>query len=140
MEAAEAAQETFVRAYFALGKLNRPEAFFSWLLGIADRVAKEAARARSRRKNVALRDDVAEPPPQRDDSATEQLSSAVAGLPELYRQVVLLRYYADMSCADISRHLHVPVGTVTKRLSRAYALLRQTLRSPSDPQDAEVPS
>lgn len=140
LEAAEAAQETFLRAYFALTKLKRPEAFRSWLLGIADRVAKEAARARSRRREVALEDDVAATAAEQDDSATGQLPHAVAGLPELYREVVLLRYYAGMSCADISRHLDVPVGTVTKRLSRAYALLRQTVRSPSDPQDVEVPS
>jgi len=39
--AEEAAQEAFVRAYFALGKLRKPESFFSWLLGIAGRVAMD---------------------------------------------------------------------------------------------------
>ena len=42
--AEEAAQETFVRAYFSLGKLKNPPSFFSWLLGIANRVAKEQQR------------------------------------------------------------------------------------------------
>jgi RNA polymerase sigma-70 factor (ECF subfamily) len=141
MEAAEAAQETFVRAYFALGKLKRPEAFLSWLLGIADRVAKEAVRAsKRRRRDVPLLGDVAETAPEHDDSASRQVSLAVAGLPELYRDVVLLRYYAGMSCAEISRHQDVPLGTVTKRLSRAYALLRESLRSPTGPQDVEVSS
>ena len=37
--AEEAAQEAFVRAYFALGKLKKPDSFFSWLLGIAGREA-----------------------------------------------------------------------------------------------------
>ena len=140
LEAAEAAQETFVRAYFALGKLKKPEAFFSWLVGIAHRVAKEGARARRRRREVAFEGDLVEAAPEQNDSATRQLPHAVAGLPELYREVVLLRYSAGMSCADVSRHLGVPVGTVTKRLSRAYALLRESLQSPTDPQDAEVPS
>ena len=138
-EAAEAAQETFVRAYFALDKLKKPEAFFSWLLGIAGRVAKEEARACRRRREVAFSGDVAEPAPEQADSAAGPLAQAVARLPELYREVVLLRYHAGMSCAEISRHLDAPLGTVTKRLSRAYALLRESLRSPSGPQDAEVP-
>ena len=51
-KATEAAQETFVRAYFALRDLRKPEAFFSWLFGIADRVAKETQRAAMRRRTV----------------------------------------------------------------------------------------
>jgi DNA-directed RNA polymerase specialized sigma24 family protein len=39
--AEEAAQEALVRAYFNIGKLKKPDSFFSWLLGIADNVAKE---------------------------------------------------------------------------------------------------
>jgi hypothetical protein len=42
--AEEAAQETFVRAYFNMNKLQRPQSFFPWLLGIAGRVAKEHHR------------------------------------------------------------------------------------------------
>src|SRR4030042_842383 len=42
--AEEAAQEALVRAYFNMGKLKKPDSFFSWLLGIADHVAKEHQR------------------------------------------------------------------------------------------------
>lgn len=51
----EAAQETFVRAYFNLSKLRKPEKFLSWLLGIADRVAKEQYRKSKKRKRTAKR-------------------------------------------------------------------------------------
>src|SRR5512144_712646 len=37
-------QETFVRAFRGLHTLRSPDAFFSWLLGIADRVAREFRR------------------------------------------------------------------------------------------------
>ena len=40
----EAAQETFVRAYFGLSELKKRESFYAWLLGIANRVAKEQLR------------------------------------------------------------------------------------------------
>ncbi len=43
-KAEEAAQESLVRAYFNMNKLRSPGSFFSWLLGIADRVAKEHHR------------------------------------------------------------------------------------------------
>lgn len=129
-EAVEAAQEAMVRAYFALSKLEKPEVFFPWLLGIADRVAKEAIR--KRRRIVGL--DAAS---VRDCTATvaeealctdEELRQAVAALPIPHREVVQMRFYADQSCAEISNNLGVAVGTVTSRLSRAYAMLRQSLR------------
>ena len=56
------------------------------------------------------------------------LEAAVAGLPEAYRTVVLLRYYGGLSCSGIAEQLGMPLGTVTKTLSRAYTLLRETLQ------------
>jgi len=57
----------------------------------------------------------------------------VAGLPEPYREVILLRYYGDCSCAEVAERLGVPLGTVTKRLSRAYDEMRRSL-AVRDPQ------
>jgi RNA polymerase sigma factor (sigma-70 family) len=61
------------------------------------------------------------------DRADRDLGPAVAELPELYRQVILLRFYGNQSCAEISANLGVSLGTVTSRLSRAYLLLRKSL-------------
>jgi len=127
--AAEAAQETFVRAYFALGELRKPEAFFCWLLGIADRVAKEMRR--TARRCMSVDPDRLQPPDvsgRRESCDETAMSEAVAKLPEIYREVIVLRYYGGHSCAEIGRSLGVPLGTVTKRLSRAYSLLRERLR------------
>src|SRR5271157_4912597 len=49
-QAEEAAQESFVRAFLSLKKLRKPESFYSWLLGIAGRVAKEQFRSQLRRR------------------------------------------------------------------------------------------
>ena len=57
------------------------------------------------------------------------LEEAIAVLPESYRQVILLRYYEGHSCQEIATRLGMPLGTVTKTLSRAYALLRQELKA-----------
>lgn len=125
---AEAAQETFVRAYFSLTKLREHSAFFSWLVGIAGRVAKETHRGRRRQRQAA---EGYRQTRGGDGNHSENdlvLQAAVAALPEPYRQVILFRYYAGRSCAEISSDLAVPIGTVTKRLSRAYAMLRKSLR------------
>ena len=138
--AAEAAQETFVRAYFALSGLRKPEAFFSWLLGIAQRVAQEARCAARRRRQLDRgqfeRAKTAGKGPMEAESA---VAEAVAQLPDAYRQVVLLRFYGGLSCHEISRDLNVPLGTVTKRLSRAYGLLRERLRGSIPARENEAP-
>jgi RNA polymerase sigma-70 factor (ECF subfamily) len=126
--AEEAAQEAFVRAYFNMGKLKRPDSFFSWLLGIADRVAKEHQREQQIRRQRELVRSVAEQAPNPEFSPDYALEAAIAALPEAYQQVVLLRYYGDNSCRQIAEQLDMPLGTVTKTLSRAYAMLRDALQ------------
>ena len=125
-QAEEAAQESFVRAFLSLKKLRQPESFYSWLLGIAGRVAKEQFRAelhdrRDREAAGVTHSDAA------DEPADYPLEAALAVLPENHRQVIVLRYYEGLSCQETATRLGVPLGTVTKTLSRAYALLRQEL-------------
>ena len=125
-QAEEATQESFVRAYLSLKKLRKPESFYSWLLGIAGRVAKEQYRALKHRQQISeaaeiMLADAADHPDE------YPLDEAIATLPEDYRQVIVLRYFEGLSCQEIATRLETPLGTVTKTLSRAYAALRQEL-------------
>jgi RNA polymerase sigma-70 factor (ECF subfamily) len=136
--AEEAAQESLVRAYFNMNRLNKPGSFFSWLLGIADRVAKEHQRKEQlRRQREAIRS-FSDEAPSPELSQDYGLEAAIAGLPEGYRQVVLLRYYGDRSCSQVAEQLDMPLGTVTKTLSRAYAMLRKSLQQPKETESYEV--
>jgi RNA polymerase sigma-70 factor, ECF subfamily len=128
LEAEEAAQESFVRAFLSLKKLRKPQSFYAWLLGIAGRVLKEQFRSHERRQHereaaVAL---LAE---TEGDAPEVPLAEAIALLPESYRRVILLRYYEGLSCQEVGQRLAMPLGTVTKTLSRAYAMLRQELEA-----------
>jgi RNA polymerase sigma-70 factor (ECF subfamily) len=125
-QAEDVAQESFVRAYFALENLQSPSSFYSWLLGIANRVHREQQRQRQRQRSALE----TAPPPAAERPAAESndLDTALAELPEPYTQVITLRYFGGLSCHEVARQLDVPLGTVTKRLSRAYALLRTALR------------
>jgi RNA polymerase sigma-70 factor (ECF subfamily) len=129
-QAEEAAQESFVRAFQSLKKLRKPESFYSWLLGIAGRVVKEEFRDHKRRQQdrEVAETMLADADPA-DDRAEYPLEEAIAVLPETYRQMILLRFYEGLSCHELAQQLDMPLGTVTKTLSRAYALLRQELRA-----------
>jgi len=137
-KAEEAAQESLVRAYFNMNKLRSPGSFFSWLLGIADRVAKEHQRKdmlhQQREVIRSFSQEAASPELSQDYG----LEAAIAELPESYRRVVLLRYYGGRSCSQVSEQLDIPLGTITKTLSRAYAMLRKSLQQPSETESYEV--
>ena len=124
----EAAQETFVRAFFNMCKLKKPDSFFSWLLGIADRVAKEHRREEQSKRQREIAHSLPEEAPNTELSQDYALEAAIAELPEAYREVVLLRYYGGRPCNQIAEQLDMPLGTVTKTLSRAYAMLRSSLQ------------
>jgi len=137
-KAEEAAQESLVRAYFNMNKLKRPGSFFSWLLGIADRVAKEQQRKEHlHRQREVIRSFSAEAAGP-ELSQDYGLEAAIAELPESYRRVVLLRYYGGRSCSQVAEQLDMPLGTVTKTLSRAYAMLRESLQQQSETEIYEV--
>ncbi len=125
--AEEAAQESLVRAYFKMEKLNKPEAFFSWLLGIGERVAREMRRKKQIEQKREFVEAYAADTSRTELSADYGLEAAISALPETYRDIVLLRYYGGQSCKDIAKQSRMPLGTVTKQLSRAYAMLRDNL-------------
>jgi RNA polymerase sigma-70 factor, ECF subfamily len=131
--AEEAAQEVFVRAWFGLGKLQKREAFFSWLMGIAGRVVKEHWRSEQRQRVLAAAraSDTTQPQAAND----LPLERVIAELPDVYREVILLRYYTGRSCVQIAEELAIPLGTVTKRLSRAYTMLRDGLLESDRPRE-----
>lgn len=129
--AQEAAQETFVRAYFNLAKLKKRESFLSWLVGIARHVARETDRREQRERGVSAAYAELNPVVTKGGSAGQEdpaLEAALSSLPPKLRDVVLLRFYSGFSCLEVSQLLELPVGTVTKRLSRAYDLIRRRIQ------------
>ena len=55
--------------------------------------------------------------------------SAITALPEHQRVAILLRYYQDLSLAEIAETLNIPIGTVKSRLSRASGRLRRVIET-----------
>ena len=135
-EAEEIAQETLVRCYFSLSKLKKRRSFFPWMLGISNRVAKEQHRGRQRRRETLS--GLAENKHQRRVQYDYPLARTIGQLPDFYRELILLRYYGDHSCKEIAKQLDMPLGTITKTLSRAYAVLREKLGKPAGSVECEV--
>ncbi len=130
-EAEDAAQEAFVKAYYALGRF-RPEApFRNWLLAIVANEARNRRRAAGRRSRYELTVDPASGgtalSPEAAVIAAEDrrwLAAALGQLPARLREVVSCRYLIGLSEAETAEVLGVPAGTVKSRLSRGLGRLR----------------
>jgi len=92
-----------------------------------------AGKATRRRGHTPLEDQelVAEGDPEGaaiQQGTRRRLDALVAGLPEEFREVLILREMEDMSYREIAEITGNPIGTVMSRLARARALLRETAR------------
>jgi RNA polymerase sigma-70 factor (ECF subfamily) len=141
-EARDAAQESFARAYAALGAYDPAQPFAPWILRIARNHCLDVLRRRlpdaQRVELDAISDEgpaaeLADPDVVRGDDALERrelagtLERAVAALPPNYREVVHLFHVEHLSYKDIAATLDVPMGTVMTWLHRARARLKDTL-------------
>lgn len=109
----------------------------AWLTVVSSNVAADwhRERARNARVHEKLGATLHEYWSNRDDGAdsTEAHDTAVVVAEALellsapHRQVVILRYWADLAVPEIARHLAVPAGTVKSRLHTATQLLRDVL-------------
>lgn len=129
-DAEDLVQETFLRAYRAFDGFTPGSNIRAWLYTILHRVRTDAFR-RSRRspQTVEMADEGPAVPPPQDALAQggEDLERALASLPDVFRNAVVLRDVEDMSYQEIARILDVPIGTVMSRIHRGRALLRTAL-------------
>ena len=60
-----------------------------------------------------------------------EIMTRLRALPHRQREVLVLRYYADLSEAQIAEAMGISTGAVKSHASRAIAALRKTMESPS---------
>jgi RNA polymerase sigma-70 factor (ECF subfamily) len=139
IEAEDAAQESFIKAYSQLHTLRDPSRFAGWLSKIIAQQCTNLLRKEARDRMVS----------SRENAALEMLGSAaaphtnpgltaeqahfvrriVSRLPEKSRKVVIMRFVAGLSASQIARQLGKRHGAVRAALHRAYKTLRKDLAS-----------
>ena len=137
-EAADAAQEAFVRAYRALGSFRSGAPFRPWLLRIVTNLALNRLQANRRRLNMTERytrqvlvetghvsiDGLVL---QRDQR--QRLLQAVGQLNPDQQALISLRYFLELPEAEVAATLKIPIGTVKSRLHRTLAKLREIIQT-----------
>ena len=137
-DADDLAQETFVRAWGAIGRFELGQPLYPWLARIATNLAFSLFRTRKRRPETPLEplieagrqwgveDDPAEHTARSEQA--QRLRECFGELAPEHQAVLALRAINDLSYDEIARTLNIPIGTVMSRLSRARVELKKHLQ------------
>jgi RNA polymerase sigma-70 factor (ECF subfamily) len=143
-EVEDVAQETFIKAYRALGSFRGDSAFYTWLYRIGINTAKNYLVSQGRRAPTRTDFDSEEAETFEDGDLLrdintpermllskqigETVNSAMEDLPEDLRTAIMLREIEGMSYEDIAKMMDCPIGTVRSRIFRAREAVAEKLR------------
>ena len=129
------AQETFIRVLNGIAGYQYPRPFKPWLYAIATNLARDHFKS-ANVKHTTMLDTEADL--QEDEDAqledaqleageTQAVAQALHKLPDHQREVMILRFYQDLSLAEIAATLDLPIGTVKSRLCLGLRRLRELI-------------
>lgn len=129
-EAADLSQEILYTAVKALAKLRDESRFEPWLWGVAENVTRVFRRRMGKQREMFCFDlplDLAAE--ENEDDNNEELYSLlrlkISRLSAIYREIIILHYYDNLSTKAIAQKLSIPEGTVTWRLSEARRKIKK---------------
>lgn len=146
-QAFDLAQESFIKAYRALGNFRGESQFYTWLYRIAVNTAKNQLVADAREGySVSLNsgggdesdEPMTEPEALRDHASPEDMAAtaeleteihaAIRALPEDLRTALTLREMEGLSYEEIAVVMNCPIGTVRSRIFRAREAVEERIR------------
>ena len=134
-DAEDAAQETELRAFRAIRNFRQDASFRTWLFAIGERQCHDLARKRGRhvlaehlRSMIEMHEENLANTLQSDETG-QVVSKVFTRLPRRERDVLMLRFYLDLSLQEISVYLGLGLSATKMRLYRALELFEALLLS-----------
>ena len=148
-DAADLAQEAFIKAYRALPKFRGEASFQTWLYHIITNVCRDELRKKARMSAVSLDKEILTPDgvifnevpdaslgPEgilENKEIGENIQMAVNFLGPEYRMTLIMREIQGFSYEEIATNLSCSIGTVKSRLNRARTLVKNILLGTMEP-------
>jgi RNA polymerase sigma-70 factor (ECF subfamily) len=132
-EAEAVAQEAIARAWKNRDQFDASKDVVKWLVGFVVNVARESAKKRCRDATGPLADGLGlealavDPARPADDAITDKLLAGqlLDRLPPGDREIVQLKYWEDLTCAEIGERIGLRENAVRVRLHRALLKLKR---------------
>ena len=131
--AEDAAQESFARALINLRNLKNKTRFAPWLAAICRNVAKDMVATKARQISTDGLSQVAQD--NNHDESARMIRQAIEQLPASARELIVLRYYNNLSYKEISAVLGISKPTINGRLTRAKRRMARYLRRNGFPEN-----
>ena len=138
-DAEDLVQETYLKALRSFASFQSGTNFRAWIFRILKNTFLSSCSTLERRMTDAMVSDEDFPvlpassvTPESlviDRSGNDAVRCAIAQLPVIFREVILLCDVEDASYREIGEILSIPIGTVMSRLARARKAVRESLRS-----------
>ncbi len=133
-DAEDIAQEAFLKAFLAIGRLSSANAFYRWLVKITVNLSIDKKAANVLRSTQSLESALPlSSPAQSPDRVAEQreqrrlVLTALERLSLEQRTVWVLHEFQELPYQEIAHILNIPLGTVKSRISAARSRLREIL-------------
>ena len=131
--AEDAAQESFARALVNLRRLRNRNRFAPWLASICRNAAKDMVATKARYISAEDLSQVAEK--NKDDGNNHAIRRAIEQLPDEAKEVIVLRYYNNLSYGQIASVSGVSPAAINGRLTRAKRKMASYLRKNGFPEN-----
>ena len=131
--AEDAAQESFARAIVNVRKLKNRARFAPWLAAICRNVAKDMVAAKAKRVNAADLPQTAECGGHNENGTL--IRQAIERLPAAARELIVLRYYNNLSYEEIGSVLEISKASINGRLARAKRKMADYLKRNGFPEN-----
>ena len=126
-DALDILNETVYRAFISIKRLKEPEFFNTWLTRILINCALDTLRKDKKVLQLDEQTGIANLSSTLAQEDVFDLNIAVDSLKEKYKTIVILKYFQDMTLAEIAEVLQCPLGTVKTTLYKALKELKINL-------------
>lgn len=130
-DAEDAVQDALAKAWRHLGQVRSQDRLNAWLTRVLLNACRDHARQRQRSARAAAMSgtELASDDLSHRLADADQIESAMRTLSLDHREVIVLRYYADLTAKAIGEALRIPEGTVRSRLHHGLRSLRAALEA-----------
>jgi RNA polymerase sigma-70 factor (ECF subfamily) len=132
--AGDATQQVFLKLITNIDSFRGDSEFSTWLHRLVVNTCLDGSRKNKSRERLEEPEDlarIADPASQHQDlerrQVADRVQAALSSLPPKLRMPILLRYFEDLSYAEMAEALQCSAGTVASRLNKGHQLLSEKL-------------